>query len=394
MKSKLCFTAGILLLLVPTLLYLYLLWPFPGSQDLDSIGFLYTLDRWLRPLQLGGGLLALLGLVAIVRQRPLGRRTLVGVAVALGLVALVFFGTGELSARQLFEPIETVAFARGASAALPATTLVMGVVSGGEAKAYPLRLLAYHHRVDDTLGGEPIWVTYCTMCRTGKVFRPLADGRRLHFELLGAVRFNSTYRDLETGSWWYQANGRAVVGPLAGERLVELRADQTTLGRWLELYPESLVLQPDPGASEGYKLFGFDTFDEKRSDPERPEGWRWVVGIEHSGVARAYPWALLGERRLLQDSVGELPVAIHLSADLVSHRVWDRRLDGRVLELELDPESDRLLDRASGSSFGFDGVAVGGELAGRSLVPVPSTVEYWHSFENFSRAELYTEPVG
>lgn len=392
MRPGLIFTLGILVLLIPTLVYLYLLWPFPGSQDLESIGFLYALDGWLRPLQLIGGLIALVSLGLLLRRRP-GRRALIGVAVALVLVGLVFFGTGKLSARQLFKPFETVTFAQGTSDALPETTLVMGVVAGDEAKAYPMRLLAYHHRVEDTLGGEPVWVTYCTMCRTGKVFRPTVDGRPLHFDLLGAIRYNSTYRDVETGSWWYQANGRAITGPLAGKRLTELRADQMPLGRWLELHPDSLVLQPDPAASEGYKMFGFDTLDEKRSDPERPQGWQWVVGIEHGGVARAYLWSLLAERRLVQDTVGELPVAIHLSGDLVSHRVWDRRLDGRVLDFKLDTESDRLIDDASGSSFGFDGVAVDGELAGRSLTPVLSTVEFWHSFENFSNAELYTDPA-
>ena len=48
---------------------------------------------------------------------------------------------------------------------------------------------------------------------------------------------------------------------------------------------------------------------------------------------------------------------------------------------------------ASGSAFGFDGVAVEGELQGRALEPVASTVEYAHSFERFSGGRPYEPPA-
>ena len=49
--------------------------------------------------------------------------------------------------------------------------LVIGVSNNGEAKAYPIRFLGYHHHVQDTIGGKPILVTYCTVCRTGTGIR-------------------------------------------------------------------------------------------------------------------------------------------------------------------------------------------------------------------------------
>ena len=228
------------------------------------------------------------------------------------------------------------------------------------------------------------------MCRTGKIFRPVVDGRRLSFELVGARRRNSVYRDRETGTWWYQANGRAVVGPLSGAELPELLTDQMTLESWLDLYPDSLVLQPDPDAAEGYTLFGFDGFDERRDDPEEPEARRWVVGVEHGGEAVAYHWSLLSERRWVEDEVGGLPLAVHLAEDLVSFRVWDRRLDGRVLAFDWDAEAGAPRESGSGSRLGLDGVLRGGELEGRVLAPVNASQEYWHSFEYFSNGRLYT----
>lgn len=37
---------------------------------------------------------------------------------------------------------------------------VLGLEAGGEARAYPIRFIAFHHVVNDLLGGRPITVTY------------------------------------------------------------------------------------------------------------------------------------------------------------------------------------------------------------------------------------------
>lgn len=379
---------GLAVFAVPTALRVYLLQPFPGSQGLDAIGLARWLHHWIAPLQIAGAALAVAGLVGLLRG-PTRRPTRVLGALGLVTAGLVFYGARQLDPARMFRPFSTVALATGTSEALPATTLVIGIVDGDEAKAYPIRLLAYHHRLEDTLQSRPIWVTYCTMCRTGKIFRPEVDGRRLHFDLVGARRRNSVYEDRETGSWWYQASGRAAVGPLAGARLPELLTDQMTLESWLALYPDSLVLQPDPAAADGYTLFGFDGIDERRDDPELPEGRRWVVGVEHGDEAVAYPWSLLAEKRWIEGEVGGLPVGIHLADDLISFRAWDRRLDDRVLEFEPDPETGSPHEKETGSRLGLDGVLRGGELDGRALAPVNASQEYWSSFEYFSGGELY-----
>jgi hypothetical protein len=38
--------------------------------------------------------------------------------------------------------------------------MVLAVEIGGESVAYPVRLMAYHHLVGDTVGGVPIVATY------------------------------------------------------------------------------------------------------------------------------------------------------------------------------------------------------------------------------------------
>ena len=390
--SKTIFYLGLVVALGPSLLYYYLTWPLPGSQQLESIRWAYGLSRITGLTEIVGAVTALIGLLAMVRNRR-PWKTLLSAGIACAVAAGLYFVTVRFAAPWMFQPFQQVEFKRGTSEELPAETLVMGITSGAEAKAYPIRLLAYHHHLEDELGGEPIWVTYCSMCRTGKIFRPVVDGRQLEFDLVGAVRFNSIYRDRETGSFWFQASGSAAAGPLQGKVLPELRADQMTLENWLLLYPDSQVLQPDPASADGYTMFRFDTIDEVRSDSEKPPGWQWVVGIVHDGQARGYPWSMLASKRLIQDQLGDLPLAIQLHADGISQRVWDRRLGGRVLTLEIDQQSGRLIDVPSGSSFGLDGVATGGELAGLRLQPVPASVEFRHSFEYFSQAEIFEPPA-
>ena len=43
---------------------------------------------------------------------------------------------------------------------LPAEDLILGLQLLGEARAYPVRMLTYHHIVNDTVSGRPVLITY------------------------------------------------------------------------------------------------------------------------------------------------------------------------------------------------------------------------------------------
>ena len=390
MKLWTAILLGLFLLLVPASILSYLLNPFPGSQTLDSITAIYYLARVVPVFQLLGLASMGYGVIAALRNRQ-STAAVAGVITSVVFAAAVLLGLRTVRAPVMFEEPETIAFAHGTSEALPGSTIVMGIAGPETAKAYPIRLLAYHHRLDDELDGTPIWVTYCTMCRTGKVFSPLVNGEKISFELVGAIRYNSVYRDVETDTIWYQANGKAAIGPMAGARLNEYRTDQVTLDEWLKLFPDSLVFQPDPDATPGYSLFGFDTWDERRSDDTELPEFRWVVGVEHGDRSCAYEWAQLRSAGLLQDTIDELPIAIRLADDGISYRVWDRRLEG--VTLELSPGQDgTMVHVPTNSSFGADGVGQVGALKGAQLQPVAATVEFAHSFQTFSNGEYCLRP--
>lgn len=61
----------------------------------------------------------------------------------------------------MFNPLPSAAYApTGDASFVDNNDIVLAVELGGEAAAYPVRLMAYHHVVEDTVGGVPIVATY------------------------------------------------------------------------------------------------------------------------------------------------------------------------------------------------------------------------------------------
>ena len=61
----------------------------------------------------------------------------------------------------MFNPLAHATYAKASDAEFVADTdIVMAVESNGEAAAYPIRQMAYHHLVQDVVGGTPIVATY------------------------------------------------------------------------------------------------------------------------------------------------------------------------------------------------------------------------------------------
>ncbi|WP_419950167.1 DUF3179 domain-containing (seleno)protein [Candidatus Palauibacter sp.] len=83
-------------------------------------------------------------------------------------------------------------------------------------------------------GDEPVVAFWNTQARSARIFRARAAGRPLTFEVAGGRR-----RDTETGSIW-NFNGRAVAGPLEGERLEPHReAYHAFWFAWAAFQPET-----------------------------------------------------------------------------------------------------------------------------------------------------------
>ena len=69
---------------------------------------------------------------------------------------------GPISRQTQFVPLDEPAYVSRdqASENIKNTSYVLGVANNGEARAYPLDMMWYHHIANDTVGGEPWLVTY------------------------------------------------------------------------------------------------------------------------------------------------------------------------------------------------------------------------------------------
>lgn len=122
-------------------LYLIRSWATPVTVTLTVVGALIAAGLWRRD-----------------GRRAVRAATVVAVA---ALTTAAFFSRQHLVEWLMFEPAPELAFVAASTAThVDADDLVLGVVSAAGARAYPVRMAAYHHIFNDRLGDEPFVVTY------------------------------------------------------------------------------------------------------------------------------------------------------------------------------------------------------------------------------------------
>lgn len=133
--------------------------------------------------------------------------------------------------------------------------VVFGVAAGGETRAYPKRILAWHEMALDRLGGVELTIVYCTLCGTVIPYESVVDGEHIRFGTSGLLyRSNKLMFDHGTRSLWNTFEGVPVVGALvgAGLRLTHRSVVTTTWGEWRRMHPETTVLSLDTGHERDY----------------------------------------------------------------------------------------------------------------------------------------------
>ncbi|MBM4112445.1 MAG: DUF3179 domain-containing protein [Phycisphaerae bacterium] len=146
---------------------------------------------------------------------------------------------------------------------------VLGVVIGGEARAYPLRILNAHEVVNDEIAGEPVAVTYGGLCDSALVFRRTIAGSVRRFGVSGLlVDSNLVMYDLDapTPSLWSQLGMRAISGPLAGTALEPVDGVSiTTWAAWLAAHPGTTLALGDPRSKRRYDSISYSRYFLERS---------------------------------------------------------------------------------------------------------------------------------
>lgn len=383
MKKPVLFFVGLTLLILTEIARVYFIMPLPGSQKNETIELAYFLHTYIDYIRIIGILLIVLPGYHLIRQPKLWLKSIT-IALIVFWAVVAFMFNFRMKADKMFYQPETKILVTVPDNKIPIQQLILGVVMNGESKAYPIEVIGYHHQVRDTVGGEAVMVTYCTVCRTGRVFRPIVEGHAEVFHLVGMDHFNAMFEDSKTGTWWRQVNGEAIIGPLKGKQLKEIPAEQMTLAAWISRYPETKILQEDSVFKEEYdNLVNFDEGKTKDGLPRKDSvSWRdksWVVGIQIGMEPRAYDWIELLQQKIINDKIGSTSLVVALEQDSVTFHVWQRP-DSLIFSLS---ENRVLVDDKTSSKWDWNGKCVEGKLAGASLVHVQSYQEYWHSWKTF-----------
>lgn len=141
--------------LVPALL----IQPFK-LQTPERLKISYLLRDWSPVITLLAVAIALLISISLWKQTRGWWRKACLVALFFPLLVATWFAR-QNHFEWMFQPLPNAGFAKANDAAFVADgDMVLAVELNGEAAAYPIRQVAYHHVVQDTLGGIPVLVTY------------------------------------------------------------------------------------------------------------------------------------------------------------------------------------------------------------------------------------------
>jgi hypothetical protein len=292
---------------------------------------------------------------------------------------------------------------------------------GDDARAYPLQILTWHEIVNDTVGGEPLTVTFCPLCNTAIAFKRTVDGGDkehrmvLDFGTTGRLRFsNLIMYDRQTETWWQQATGEAIAGELLGTVLEFVPAAIISWDEFRSTYPNGRVLSRETGFSRSYGVNPYAGYDDVNRPPFLYRGPETpgvlppvarVLTIDLAGEAVAYPYEILEKVRVVNDTIADQEIvviwepgtasaldagSIAAGRDVGTANAFLRQIGDLDLTFSLDGE--RIQDDQTGSEWNVLGQAVSGELQGEQLAPVVAINHFWFSWAAFKPETRIYQP--
>ncbi|HRG33436.1 MAG: DUF3179 domain-containing protein [Saprospiraceae bacterium] len=354
---------------------IYFIMPLPGSQELNNLQLAYFLhtNRWLFRI-----IFAILILVCTYETLKFHQYLSSIFLCILGII--LYYTNFEMPADQMFKQPNQLVFSNSLDNKVDGDRIIMGVQYNNLSKAYPMQFLAYHHFIIDSFGDKELMITYCTVCRTGRVYETFINDQREKFRLVGMDHFNAMLEDKSTGSWWRQSTGDAVTGPRKGQQLKEYPYSQMTLSKWLEKYPESLIFQGDHDfISEYDSLSNYESGKRKGKLTKRDSlSWKdksWVIGIKSGKFARAYDWNELVKKGILRDEFNNMPIILiysPVSKNFAAYKVNN-----------IDNHFEFTKDTINTNIHRYDFFGKCLDSTGQDLTAIQSYQEYWHSWKTF-----------
>jgi hypothetical protein len=273
----------------------------------------------------------------------------------------------------------------------------------------------WHEITNDTVGGEPLVVTFCPLCNTAIAFKRTVNGQVFDFGTTGRLRYsNLIMYDRQTETWWQQATGEAIAGELTGAQLEFHPAAIIAWEDFKTSFPEGRVLSRETGFLRNYGRNPYVGYDDVNNPPflyrgpsipgQLPPVAR-VLTIDLNGEAVAYPYETLAGIGVVNDTVGGEAVLVIWQAGTVSPldgpttgagrevgaaAAFSRKLDGQTYTFSFT--DGKIFDDQTKSEWNILGQAIAGELKGRQLEPVVSINHFWFSWAAFKPETRIYQP--
>ncbi|MCY3947983.1 MAG: DUF3179 domain-containing protein [Acidimicrobiaceae bacterium] len=284
---------------------------------------------------------------------------------------------------------------------------VVTLTLNGDARAYPAQVLLRHEIVNDTVGGEPVTITYCPLCNTAiGYYRQLGD-RIFDFGTSGRL-YNSALvmYDRQTESLWAHYTGQAIAGALTGSQLELIPVATVAFETFLDEHPNGLVMTRPGGFGRSYGTNPYVNYDTPDGNPmffsgtpdDRLPPQTRVLVVRHGGASVAVQLDTLSSAGVLTlDLDGTPVVALHLPGtatpiqnqqvafgrDVGATGVFDPNVDGQALTFTRTPGAassagpGAFTDDQTGSTWSILGRALDGPLAGAQLQPIEHIDTFW-----------------
>ena len=329
--------------------------------------------------------------------------TVIGSTVAVALLLVYGF---LMHAKLLFRPVRDPIFISidEAIEKFGPDEEVVGVVDrDGNPFAFVARLARRPHIVYQPDGDSPFIMTHCILAHSSMSYALEGNFKQPDITITAALANNMVFYEKSSRCSVVQIHNR-----LEGRNdpLSTVPTVMTSLRTWRRHFPDSPVwMRPREWRDTFYlkMLARADVIDQtspvmvyplQHELDQRLPMKSFVLGVVADGQARTYPAVVVADQKVINDRLGNTPLAIFCDDDYM--QVFDRRIVGATLKFEKAVEGSGFTDTAGGSQWSPTGMCTSGKHQGTQLAAIPHYNKiFWFVWSDYyPNCDIYGKAEG
>ena len=276
--------------------------------------------------------------------------------------------------------------------------LIVGIVNGNKAKAYPHKILDWHEVINDDVFGEKVTISYCPLTGTAFGWESSVNNKFSEFGVSGLIyNSNLILYDRETDSHWSQLRLLCVNGELIEYKPSVVNVIETTWKLWKEMFPETKILSNEQGFNRNYSeypygvykedheffLFPVSRFNDAIDNKER------VHAIVHEESVKVFQFSDFGNGTAIKSKFLSQDILVVGNEKMINSYFLNEQQSS--LEFDYDYSGPNYLFKDNeGNKWNVLGVAVEGPRKGEILKATTSLMTFWFAVPPFFlNVEIY-----